>query len=250
MKIPRVKRMNGSAASAKRETVRKSSEQALQRVYREHVGRIYRYIYLRIRNHEDAEDVTADVFLKAVSELDCDRAPKEIRYWLFQVARTTLADHWRTHAQLFTRSLEEMLEWEREESLEIALLPNKSGRTTLLQRQLLAHFVTGSPEDHLETDEEVLGDEARTTSEANAPQLQVQCLLQALPDPYRAVLTCRFLLNLSVRDTALRLGLTQANVKVVQYRALKRAAACEDSIIPKLKGKPRAMPGTNQENGT
>ncbi len=248
MNTPRAKRTNSSGASAKQETVRKSNEQTLQRVYREHVGLIYRYIYLQIRNHEDAEDVTADVFLKAVSGLDCDRAPKEIHHWLFQVARTTLADHWRAHAQPFTRSLDEVLEWESEESLKEALPSNKSGRTALLQ-QLLAHFVTGSPEDHLATDEEGFDEEALTTSEANASQLQVQRLLQALPDPYREVLTCRFLLNLSVRDTALRLGLTQANVKVVQYRALKRAAEYEDRIMPKLKGRSGAMTPTNQESG-
>ena len=48
--------------------------------------------------------------------------------------------------------------------------------------------------------------------------------MQALPAHYRDVLTCRFLLNLSIRETATRLGLTEANVKVLQLRALKRAA--------------------------
>jgi len=235
MTTPHAKRMYGPAASAKRETVRKSNEEVFQRVYREHVGLIYSYIYLRIRNHEDAEDVTADVFLKAVSELDCDRAPKEIRYWLFQVARTTLADHWRTHAQLSTCSLEEVLEWEREEPLEEAYPSNRSGQSALL-KQLLAHIATRSSEVRFETD-----GEAPTTGDANASQMQVQSLLQALPDPYRTVLICRFLLNLSIRETALKLGLTQANVKVVQYRALKRAAEYEDCVMPKLKGRPGAM---------
>jgi hypothetical protein len=31
-------------------------------------------------------------------------------------------------------------------------------------------------------------------------------------------------MHLSVRETALKMGLTEANVKVVQYRALKHAA--------------------------
>ncbi len=57
------------------------------------------------------------------------------------------------------------------------------------------------------------------------PTERVQRLLQALPERERAVLTCRFLLGLSTRETAVRLGLTEGNVKVVQHRALKRAAA-------------------------
>ena len=55
----------------------------------------------------------------------------------------------------------------------------------------------------------------------------MQRILQALPEHYREVLSCRFLLNLSIKDTALRMGLTEANVKVLQFRALKRAADLE-----------------------
>ncbi len=62
---------------------------------------------------------------------------------------------------------------------------------------------------------------------SGAAAQRVQLLLQALPPRYREVLTCRFLLNLSIRDTALRMGLTTVNVKVLQLRALKRAAELE-----------------------
>ncbi len=55
-------------------------------------------------------------------------------------------------------------------------------------------------------------------------------ILQALPEHYREVLTCRFLLNLSIRDTAQKMGLTEANVKVLQFRALKRAADLESVV--------------------
>jgi RNA polymerase sigma-70 factor (ECF subfamily) len=47
-------------------------------------------------------------------------------------------------------------------------------------------------------------------------------------------LTCRFLLNLSIRDTAVMMGLTETNVRVVQYRALKRAAGIEHIAGQKL----------------
>jgi RNA polymerase sigma-70 factor, ECF subfamily len=44
---------------------------------------------------------------------------------------------------------------------------------------------------------------------------------------YQEVLTCRFLLHLSARQTALSMGVTETNVKVMQYRALRRAANLE-----------------------
>ncbi len=59
------------------------------------------------------------------------------------------------------------------------------------------------------------------------PAERVHRLLEALPERERAVLTYRFLLGLSTRETAVRMGLTEGNVKVVQHRALKRAAALD-----------------------
>src|SRR2546429_293533 len=68
---------------------------------------------------------------------------------------------------------------------------------------------------------------AAITSE---PADRVQHLLRALPEQYREVLTCRFLLNLSIKATALRMGLTVSNVKVLQFRALERAAHLEQVV--------------------
>ena len=65
---------------------------------------------------------------------------------------------------------------------------------------------------------------------SNRPAERVKRILQALPEHYREVLTCRFLLNLSIKTTALRMGLTVANVKVLQFRALKRAANLEQIV--------------------
>ena len=62
---------------------------------------------------------------------------------------------------------------------------------------------------------------------SSTPTERVHRILQALPEHYKEVLTCRFLLNLSIRDTANRMCLTEANVKVLQFRALKRAADLE-----------------------
>jgi hypothetical protein len=53
---------------------------------------------------------------------------------------------------------------------------------------------------------------------------RVRAILQALPERDQEVLTCRFLLNLSIRETAARMGQTETNIKVMQFRALKRAA--------------------------
>src|SRR5690348_3193880 len=69
--------------------------QTMQRLYQEQLGPIYRFIYSKVGNREEAEDLTSQVFLKAVRSLDSERGPASVRRWLFQVARTTVADYWR-----------------------------------------------------------------------------------------------------------------------------------------------------------
>jgi RNA polymerase sigma factor (sigma-70 family) len=65
--------------------------------YQTHVTAIYQYIYSRVGNRPDAEDLTAQVFLKAINGMRSDVSVPELRSWLYRVAQTTLADHWREY---------------------------------------------------------------------------------------------------------------------------------------------------------
>jgi RNA polymerase sigma-70 factor, ECF subfamily len=81
------------------------------------------------------------------------------------------------------------------------------------------------------------GWEGPVEEEAIAPgseaQERVGNILQALPQKYREVLECRFLLKLSIKATALKMGVTETNAKILQYRALKRASVLEQIITEK-----------------
>ena len=100
-------------------------------------------------------------------------------------------------------------------------------RTTIADYwRLYYRGTTGSLDDLLEAGWAGPIDEGAALMNNSAAEL-VQGILQALPERDREVLTSRFLLNLSVRETAVRMGLTEVNTKVLQYRALKRAACLE-----------------------
>jgi RNA polymerase sigma-70 factor, ECF subfamily len=161
-----------------------------ERLYQENLSPIYRYVYSQVKNRQEAEDLTSHVFLKAVRGFDITRSVQTGRPWLMQIARTTIADYWRVHYRVVINSLDDLLEadWE-------------------------------GPPDPAGVDSFV---------ESSNVEERVQGILNALPERYREVLTCRFLLNLSIRETAEKMGLTEANVKVMQYRALKRAAELDD----------------------
>jgi RNA polymerase sigma factor (sigma-70 family) len=72
-----------------------------------------------------------------------------------------------------------------------------------------------------------LGDEAVST----APE-RVATVLAQLPPQYRRVLELRFLQGRSVRDSANDMGVSVANAKVLQHRALRLAAQINEGGAP------------------
>jgi RNA polymerase sigma-70 factor, ECF subfamily len=166
----------------------KLDDQEFLAFYQEHFASIYRFIYRKVGSQEEAEDLTSQVFMKAVRHLDYEYNAQNMRSWLFQVAHTTIADYWRAFYRAPTSSLEVLLEtgWE------------------------------GPTEDIM------LGKNSRAAE-------RVQRILKDIPGRYREVLTYRFLLNLSIRETAERMGVSEANAKTLQYRALKHAAGLNAS---------------------
>lgn len=173
-----------------------TNEQDFRAFYQENVTLIYRFVLSHVGNREEAEDLTSQVFLKAVRGLNPERGSQAMRKWLYQVACTTIADYWRDYYRRRTCSLEELL-------------------------------ATG-------WDDPAAEESAVDSLVGSDPAERVKRLMQALPAHYRDVLTCRFLLDLSISETATRLGLTEANVKVLQFRALKRAAVVEHAASRNL----------------
>ena len=182
--IKRYKAMNTPAAPQRVNP----DDQEFLAFYQEHFANIYRFVYNKVGNQEESEDLTSQVFMKAFRHLDYEYNAQKMRSWLFQVAHTTIVDYWRAFYRAPTSSLEVLLEagWE------------------------------GPAEDVM------LGKNTRAAE-------RVQRILQDIPGRYREVLTCRFLLNLSIRETAERMGVSEANAKTLQYRALKHAAGLNAS---------------------
>lgn len=150
-------------------------------IYRAHVRPLYTFIYGKVGNRQAAEDITADVFVTALTHLDPTREERSIVAWLYRVARNAAADYWRRGQGMQVTALEEA---------RVAPTPARPPDTARREQ---------------------------TAARAHA-------LLARLPANYRMVLACRLLEGLSVAETAERMGISEANVKVMQHRALKRAA--------------------------
>ena len=161
-----------------------------ERVYDAHAVGIYRFLYARVGNHPDAEDLTAQVFVRAVEQLDTDREPGQVAAWLYRVAHNAAADYWRAFYRLPIIGVDHVAPgWE----------PADEGSRPQLEP----------------------GDRAAA---------RVQGLLRRLPTQYRRVLELRFLERLSVAETAHAMGISNGNARVLQYRALRRAALLGDRV--------------------
>ena len=88
--------------------------QEFQRFYQEKLKPIYRCVYSKVGNREDAEDLTSDIFLKAARSLNQDFSPQSMQKWLYLIARRTVVEYWHTHYCEPDTSLDELLEadWE------------------------------------------------------------------------------------------------------------------------------------------
>ncbi len=85
------------------------SETAFREVYSRYIRPVHSYILRRVRNHHDAEDLTAQVFVQALDHLDPAKAgTEEVASWLFTSARNATANH--SRRRRYVVSVEELPE--------------------------------------------------------------------------------------------------------------------------------------------
>lgn len=70
----------------------------IEEIYQEYYQKVFSYINYRINSFHDAEDITEDVFVKVVNKIDTfDESKASLSTWIFNIARNTLIDHYRTN---------------------------------------------------------------------------------------------------------------------------------------------------------
>ena len=65
-------------------------------LYRRYLDPLYRYMFARVGNQAEAEDLTSQVFLAALESLAHYRSQGRFPAWLFSIARRKIADHCRS----------------------------------------------------------------------------------------------------------------------------------------------------------
>jgi len=73
----------------------KHDPEAYAGLYDAYVERIYRFIYFKVASHEEAEDLTSEVFLKTWHYLQENKEIKSFSGLLYKVARNAIVDLYR-----------------------------------------------------------------------------------------------------------------------------------------------------------
>ncbi len=186
----------GGAAAEKAQAAELDRQAAIAQIYDMYTDPIYKFVYYKVGNREDAEDITSQVFIKAAHSLDVTQNEMSKLAWLYRVARTTITDHWRAIYKGPAVSLEEM---EASTPLHLSAEPIFAGE--------------------------------REDIEMGESTGKVTKIMGLLPENYRQVLQLRFLQGCSLRETAQAMGITEGNAKVMQHRALQKAVRVGAAVM-------------------
>jgi RNA polymerase sigma-70 factor (ECF subfamily) len=81
-------------------------------LYEHHVDRVYRHVYYKVSNQDDAEDITQETFLKAWQGIDkYQKTSAPFVTWLLTIAGNLVIDHYRKRQKAVVT--EELYEKER-----------------------------------------------------------------------------------------------------------------------------------------
>lgn len=150
-------------------------------------AKIYHYSLMMCGQREDAEEVAQDTLLKVFSNFSQLRDPERVRPWVFRVAKN----------ECFMKRRRSVFAPAHELSLDELMPSNDGGKLQIADWSRLP-------------DDEVLRKELHATlSEA----------IRSLPENYRSVLLLRDVEELSTRETADVLGISEDAVKQTLHRA-------------------------------
>jgi len=78
------------------EKAKQGDSEAFAYLYNTYLTPLYRFIYFRVKNTQDAEDLTQTVFIKAWEAIGSyEDKGYSFSSWLYTIARNTVTDYWK-----------------------------------------------------------------------------------------------------------------------------------------------------------
>ena len=161
-------------------------------LYEHYYDKIFRYVSFKSGNPLEAEDITAEVFVKMIESIHTFRwKGYQFSSWLFRIAHNLVMDHFR-----------------------------KRGRRPVVALDDVPALATAYSPD---LDHQV---------DINMSMESVQVAMKDLTDLQREVISLRFAGELSVAETARAVGKKDNAVKALQHAGLKKLRSILSSETP------------------
>ncbi len=166
------------------ERIKRGDKKAFGEFYELFFEKVYRYAYKRLKNREQAEDITSETFLRAIRGFENfeNRRSGGLDIWMYTIERNLIRDFFRKNAG-------------------VEILPFEEKWNLLLNPPI---------------------DDPYITIEKNEIDRIVKESISELNERYRLVIELRFYKGMSMKEIAGRMGITEANAKVLQFRALRK----------------------------
>ncbi len=171
--------------NAKHTATRDKKKEVFVNAYDEHFDKIYRFIYFKVGNMEEAQDLTSSTFLKAWNYIKDNKVRnKTLRALIYKIARNTVIDFYRSKS---------------------------AGGQNNAAVDTLGRAINIADEKQ---------DLVRQMELASDMSLVEKGMME-LKDEYREIIILRFTEELSISEIAGILDKSKGNVRVLAYRALK-----------------------------
>lgn len=164
--------------------IKKRDQEAFIRAYDLYADQIYRFVFFKVNDSEEAQDLTSAIFLKTWNYIQENSISdfKTLRALIYKVARTTVIDHYRKQSQVNNLTIDNP-----EEKIDIV-----DESVNIIEELKLA--------DDMELIKAKLGE---------------------LKEEYREIIILRYIDDLSIAEISKVIDKSKGNVRVIVSRAMK-----------------------------
>ncbi|MRX71042.1 RNA polymerase sigma factor SigX [Bacillus lacus] len=163
-------------------------EKTFHRLYETYHYDIFQYLYYMVKNREQAEDLTQEVYIRVLRAYDKFEGRSSEKTWILSIARHVAIDWFRKQKTVKQRILEKF-DWEKEQIRDAGPLPDE---ITMQGEQVAAIYKA----------------------------------LDSCTVDQKSVVILRYIQGLSISESAEALSWTESKVKTTQHRALKAIKKC------------------------
>ncbi len=176
--------------------LKRRDRQAFIEAYDANIEEINRFVYFKVGNREEANDLTSLIFLKAWNHVQNKNLleAKTLRALLYKIARNAIIDHYREQGSRQHLSVDTLIDKEAE---------------------------LKDPQEFLFLDEKNQSEDMAEKMDKEAELTMIKGKLLHLKEEYREVIIMRFINDLSMEEIADITKKSKGSIRVSLHRALK-----------------------------